>query len=153
MADAADALDAALDLIGHEYSLSRAEVRERLLARPAKAARRALPPAPVEPAAPAEGEPCLLRLWRRELIESVFVSLDARSLARLLRVSRWPLENSAATLRRLAALIGLDEAARQSTRRLETPMLLRLVRTRELLFHEEFDPGWQTQWTAEPEMV
>ena len=156
---AEDALDAALDLIGREYSLSRAEVRERLLARPAKTARRALPPAPVEPAAPAEGEPCraqpcLLRLWRRELIERVFVSLDARSLARLLRVSRWPLENSAATLRRLTALIGLDEAAaRRSTRHFETQMRLRLVRTREILFREEFDPGWQTRWPAMPGVV
>ena len=150
MAAAVDDLNAALDLIGREYCLSRDEVRERLVARPAKAVRSLLP-APVQP---AEGEPWFLRLWRRELIERVFVALDAASLARLVRVSRWPLENSTATLRRLVALIGLDEAAsRQSARRFEMQMLLRLVRTRELVFHEKFDSGWQTQWPAASEMV
>ena len=142
-------LTAALDKVADAFSLSRAELLARVLGRPAKQ-QRALPLAPPapEPQSLVDGAP-IIRLWRRELIERMFVSLDAASLARLLRVARWPATNGRATLRRLAALLGLDESTRrvdESARRAETQALLRIVRSREALFAENFEAGWRDRW-------
>ena len=146
-------LTAALDKVADAFSLSRAELLARVLGRPAKQ-QRALPPAPPAPPAPepqslVDGAP-IIRLWRRELIERMFVSLDAASLARLLCVARWPATNGRATLRRLAALLATNgrtmRRVDESARRAETQALLRIVRSREALFAENFEAGWRDRW-------